>query len=82
MTSANVFNLGSVNQGQTLNANAGTGKTKAENPEVASVFSSMMNANYATNPTVVNAGKKVFSWSADTGSEFERYQYSNRDIGS
>lgn len=81
MTSANVFNLGSVNQGQTLNANAGTGKTKAENPEVASVFSSMMNANYSTNPTVVNAGKKVFSWSADTGSEFERYQYGNRDIG-
>ena len=52
MTSANVFNLNSVNQGQTLNANAVTSKTKTGNSGVAAVFSSMMNANYSTNQKV------------------------------
>ena len=49
MTSANVFNLGSVGQGQNLNANAATSKTKVENSGAAAAFSSIMNGNYSTN---------------------------------
>ena len=51
MTSANVFNLGSVGQGQKLNANAATSKTKVENSGAAAAFSSIMNGNYSTNHT-------------------------------
>ena len=51
MTSANVFNLGSVGQGQNLNANAATSKTKVENSGAAAAFSSIMNGNYSTNYT-------------------------------
>ena len=51
MTSANVFNLGSVGQGQNLNANAATSKTKVENSGDAAAFSSIMNSNYSTNHT-------------------------------
>ena len=51
MTSANVFNLGSVGQGQNLNANAATSKTKVENSGAAAAFSSIMNGNYSTNHT-------------------------------
>ena len=42
MTSANVFNLNSVKQGQVLNANAAKGRSKAENPDAAGVFASLM----------------------------------------
>ena len=49
LTSANVFNLGSVGQGQKLNANAATSKTKVENSGAAAAFSSIMNGNYSTN---------------------------------
>ena len=51
MTSANLFNLGSVGQGQNLNANAATSKTKVENSGAAAAFSSIMNGNYSTNHT-------------------------------
>ena len=49
MTSANVFNLNSVKQGQVLNANAAKGRSKAENPDAAGVFASLMGSNYSTN---------------------------------
>ena len=48
MTSANVFNLGSVGQGQNLNANAATSKTKVVISGGASSFSSMMIGSYST----------------------------------
>ena len=47
MTSANVFNLNSVKQGQVLNANAAKGRSKAENPDAAGVFASLMGSNYS-----------------------------------
>ena len=49
MTSANVLNLNSVKQGQVLNANAAKGRSKAENPDAAGVFASLMGSNYSTN---------------------------------
>ena len=49
MTSANVFNLNSVKQGQVLNANAAKGRSKAENPDAAGVFASLMGSKYSTN---------------------------------
>ena len=38
MTSANVFNLNSVKQGQVLNANAAKGRSKDENPDAAALL--------------------------------------------
>ena len=55
MTSANVFNLNSVKQGQVLNANAAKGRTKEQNQKAAAVFASLMNGNYSTGKPVVNA---------------------------
>lgn len=86
MTSANVFNLNSVKQGQTLNANAAAGKGKAENPEAASVFASMMNGNYSTNLMVSgseNISSSVNVESTDNaaaGDAYERYQYRDNAI--
>lgn len=86
MTSANVFNLNSVNQSQILNANAATGKQKAENPEAASVFASLMNGNYSTNQTLTSAQNNLSSVyaggteKASLDNSYERYQYRNNEI--
>lgn len=81
MTSANVFNLGSVGQGQTLNANAATSKTKVENSGAAAAFSSIMNGNYSTNHTANT--KDIVQTSIktnDTDRAQNSYtQYSGRD---
>ena len=68
MTSANVFNLGSVGQGQNLNANAATSKTKVENSGAAAAFSSIMNGNYSTNQTANT--KDIVQTSIKTRAEF------------
>lgn len=81
MTSANVFNLGSVGQGQNLNANAATSKTKVENSGAAAAFSSIMNGNYSTNHTANT--KDIVQTSIktnDTDRAQNSYtQYSGRD---
>ena len=88
MTSANVFNLSSVQQGQTLNANAATGKGKANNPEAASVFASMMNGNYSTNlmgsesENISSSINEVSTDNAAAGDAYERYQYRDNAIDS
>ena len=81
MTSANVFNLGSVGQGQNLNANAATSKTKVENSGAAAAFSSIMNGSYSTNQTANT--KDIVQTSIktnDTDRAQNSYtQYSGRD---
>ena len=81
MTSANVFNLGSVGQGQNLNANAATSKTKVENSGAAAAFSSIMNGSYSTNHTANT--KDIVQTSIktnDTDRAQNSYtQYSGRD---
>ena len=81
MTSANVFNLGSVGQGQNLNANAATSKTKVENSGAAVAFSSIMNGSYSTNHTANT--KDIVQTSIktnDTDRAQNSYtQYSGRD---
>ena len=59
MTSANVFNLNSVKQGQVLNANAAKGRSKAENPDAAGVFASLMGSNYSTNFNMPSVNTKI-----------------------
>lgn len=59
MTSANVFNLNSVKQGQVLNANAAKGRSKAENPDAAGVFASLMGSNYSTNFNMPSVDTKI-----------------------
>lgn len=87
MTSANVFDLNSVKQSQGLNANAATGKQKAENPEAGYVFASLMNENYSTNLAFTNAKSNTSSVNADrtevgtAGNDYERYQYRDNGIG-
>lgn len=86
MTSANVFNLNSVNQSQTLNANAATSKTKVGNSGAASVFSSMMSANYSTN-TTVNADSMPqasvkMNQTDHAQDSYTQYTYKDREIAS
>lgn len=83
MTSANVFNLNSVKQGQVLNANAAKGRSKAENPDAASMFASLMGSNYSTNFNLssVNAktgGNGIPPTSA--ADSYDRYQYQDNTI--
>ncbi len=86
MASANVFNIGSANQNQMLSANATAGKTKADKSDMATVFSTIMNANYSTDPNVSNvmdhcSGSKVQNTdAASTG--YEQYQYRDKQIDS
>ena len=61
MTSANVFHLNSVKQGQVLNANAAKGRSKAEDQDAAAVFASLMNGNYSTGQPVVNTDDMISS---------------------
>ena len=81
MTSANVFNLSSVGQNQTLNANAATSKTKAENSDAAVVFSSMMNVNYSTktNTNTDDIAQTSITTKQTDCTQNAYTQYSNRD---
>lgn len=86
MASANVFNVGSANQNQMLSANAAAGKTKADKSDKVAVFSTIMNANYSTNPNVSNvmdrcSGSDMKNTdAASTG--YEQYQYRDKQIDS
>lgn len=82
MTSANVFNLSSVNQGQKLNANAATSKTKAGNSSAAVVFSSMMDVNYSTNANADDiAQTSVKTVQTDRAQDsYSGYSYPDRGI--
>ena len=86
MASANVFNIGSANQNQMLSANATAGKTKADESDKVAVFSTIMNANYSTNPNVSNvmdrcSGSDMKNTdAASTG--YEQYQYCDKQIDS
>lgn len=85
MTSANVFNVGSVNQGQKLNANAATSKTKAGNSGASAVFASMMNVNYSTNPQANARENNTLVKNAktdDTLNAYTQYRYQDHDIAS
>ena len=81
MTSANVFNLSSVGQNQTLNANAATSKTKAGNSDAAVVFSSMMNVNYSTktNANTDDIAQTSITTKQTDCTQNAYTQYSNRD---
>ena len=87
MTSANVFNWTAVNVSQTLNANARASRSKADNPEMASVFASMMNTNYsATSNLSSDVDSKHTSWSTsvnetDSVNAYDRYSYREEAIG-
>ena len=86
MASANVFNIGSANQNQMLSANAAAGKTKADKSDKVAVFSTIMNANYSTNPNVSNGMDRSSDMNvkntdaASTG--YEQYQYRDKQIDS
>ena len=86
MASANVFNIGSANQNQMLSANAAAGKTKADKSDKVAVFSTIMNANYSTNPNVSNGMNRSSDMNvkntdaASTG--YEQYQYRDKQIDS
>ena len=86
MTSANVFNWTAVNVSQTLNANARASRSKADNPEMASVFASMMNTNYsATSNLSSDVDSKHTSWSTsvnetDSANAYDRYSYREEAI--
>ena len=86
MTSANVFNWTAVNVSQTLNANARASRSKADNPEMASVFASMMNTNYsATSNLSSDVDSEHTSWSTsvnetDSANAYDRYSYREEAI--
>lgn len=82
MASASVFNIGSAKQNQMLSANAAAGKTKADKSDKVAVFSTIMNANYSTNPNVSNV-KDQRSDVKDTDAAstgYEQYQYCDKQI--
>ena len=85
-TSANVVNWTAGNVGQTLNANARASRSKADNPEMASVFASMMNTNYsATSNLSSDVDSKHTSWSTsvnetDSANAYDRYSYREEAI--
>ena len=81
MTSANVFNLNSVKQGQVLNANAAKGRSKAENPDAAGVFASLMGSNYSTNmPSVDTKINNNVLQQTNAADNYDRYQYQDNTI--
>lgn len=81
MTSVNVFNLSSVKQGPTVNANTAAGKAKTGSKYDVSVFASMMNTGYSTgnnySPADVKGKESVqtrtdsFDWSKSHGKEIQ-----------
>ncbi len=84
MASASVFNIGSAKQNQVLSANAAAGKTKADKSDKVAVFSTIMNANYSTNPNVSNVkDQRSDSDVKDTDAAstgYEQYQYCDKQI--
>ena len=84
MASASVFNIGSAKQNQMLSANAAAGKTKADKSDKVAVFSTIMNANYSTNPNVSNVkDQRSDSDVKDTDAAstgYEQYQYCDKQI--
>lgn len=83
MTSANVFNLNSVKQGQVLNANAAKGRSKAENPDAAGVFASLMDSNYSTNFNMPSVDTKINNnvlQQTNAADNYDRYQYQDNTI--
>lgn len=83
MTSANVFNLNSVKQGQVLNANAAKGRSKAENPDAAGVFDSLMGSNYSTNFNMPSVDTKINNnvlQQTNAADNYDRYQYQDNTI--
>ena len=83
MTSANVFNLNSVKQGQVLNANAAKGRSKAENPDAASMFASLMGSNYSTNFNMPSVDTKINNnvlQQTNAADNYDRYQYQDNTI--
>ena len=83
MTSANVFNLNSVKQGQVLNANAAKGRSKAENPDAAGVFASLMGSNYSTNFNMPSVDTKINNnvlQQTNAADNYDRYQYQDNTI--
>lgn len=83
MTSANVFNLNSVKQGQVLNANAAKGRSKAENPDAASMFASLMGSNYSTNFNMPSVNTKINNnvlQQTNAADNYDRYQYQDNTI--
>ena len=83
MTSANVFNLNSVKQGQVLNANAAKGRSKAENPDAAGGFASLMGSNYSTNFNMPSVNTKINNnvlQQTNAADNYDRYQYQDNTI--
>lgn len=83
MTSANVFNLNSVKQGQVLNANAAKGRSKAGNPDAAGVFASLMGSNYSTNFNMPSVDTKINNnvlQQTNAADNYDRYQYQDNTI--
>lgn len=83
MTSANVFNLNSVKQGQVLNANAAKGRSKAENPDAAGVFALLMGSNYSTNFNMPSVDTKINNnvlQQTNAADNYDRYQYQDNTI--
>lgn len=83
MTSANVFNLNSVKQGQVLNANAAKGRSKAENPDAASMFASLMGSNYSTNFNMPSVNTKINNnvlQQTSAADNYDRYQYQDNTV--
>ena len=83
MTSANVFNLNSVKQGQVLNANAAKGRSKAENPDAAGVFASLMGSKYSTNFNMTSVNTKINNNvlpETNAAVNYARYQYQDNTI--
>ena len=84
MASANVFNVGSAKQNQMLSANVAAGKTKADKSDKVAVFSTIMNANYSTNPNVTNVMDQHSNSDAKNtdavSANYERYQYCDKQI--
>jgi len=83
LTSANVFNLNSVKQGQVLNANAAKGRSKAENPDAASMFASLMGSNYSTNFNMPSVNTKINNnvlQQTSAADNYDRYQYQDNTI--
>ena len=72
MTSANV-----------LNANAAKGRSKAENPDAAGVFASLMGSNYSTNFNMPSVDTKINNnvlQQTNAADNYDRYQYQDNTI--
>ena len=83
MARQSIFNLNSVKQGQVLNANAAKGRSKAENPDAAGVFASLMGSNYSTNFNMPSVNTKINNnvlQQTNAADNYDRYQYQDNTI--